>query len=96
MDTVVTYEHSVTELGHIQTRRITRIMDGGVELTKLYHRHVFCPGDDLSEADDRTKVLADTLWNAEFVAEYAEAVEDGIITEEERTGLWESIKNWFK
>lgn len=95
MEPKVTYDHSITELGHIQVRKITRIMEGDTEITRLYHRHVLKPGDDVSNEDDRTKVLAATLWDAEFVTEYTEAMEDGIITEEEKASLWDRLKGFF-
>ncbi len=43
---VISYDHSITELGHIQVRQITRIMEDGKELSNSYHRLVVNPGDD--------------------------------------------------
>ena len=58
----ISYDHSITESGHIQVRRITRIMEDGVEISKSYHRHVVSPGDDVSEEDEMTRKLAEALY----------------------------------
>jgi hypothetical protein len=50
---VVIDQMTVLEDGQIQVRKVTRTMEGGVELSKSYHRHVVSPGDDLTKEDKR-------------------------------------------
>ena len=73
----ITYDHSVTELGHIQVRQITRIMEDGKELSKAYHRHVLSPGDDTEGQDERSKKIAQTIWTPEVVAAYKAKIAEG-------------------
>jgi len=72
----VTYDHSITELGHIQVRRITRIMEDGVEISKQYHRHVVSPGDDYSNEDERTKKIAQVVHTAKVIKEYKDKMKE--------------------
>lgn len=97
MEKIISHDHSITELGQIQVRQITRIIDDdGTEIAKTFHRHVVCPGDDVSNEDERTQVMAAAMYAPDFLAKYHAAMEDDVVTQEERTGIWESIKNWFK
>lgn len=66
----VSYDHSVTELGHIQVRRITRIIEDGKEISKSYHRHVLSPGDNLEGQDERSVKIAQAIWTPEVVEAY--------------------------
>lgn len=68
------YDHSITELGHIQVRQIIRIMENGKEISKTYHRHVLSPGDDVNGQDERSKKIAQAIWTPEVVAAYKTAI----------------------
>ena len=68
----VSYDHQVLEDGQIQIRRITRIMEDGQELSKVYHRHCVDPISDLSQEDDRTKLITGVLYTPVFVSEFVE------------------------
>jgi len=72
----VTYDQSITELGHIQVRRITRIMEDGVEIGKQYHRHVVSPGDDFVNEDERTKKIAQVIHTAKVVKDYKDKIKE--------------------
>ncbi|TES88921.1 MAG: hypothetical protein E3J94_07100 [Desulfobacteraceae bacterium] len=72
----ISYDHTVTELGHIQVRQITRIMEDGKELSMSYHRHVISPGDDYSDQDERTQVLANAIHTPEVVKAYKAQITD--------------------
>jgi len=77
----ITYDHQITEEGAINVRRITRIMEDGIEISKNYHRHVVTPIDSVVGQDDMTRdlsVIAFTterkaLWQARKDAKDAEA-----------------------
>jgi hypothetical protein len=66
----ITYDHSITEDGHIQVRKITRILEDGVEISKAYHRHVVSPGEAYDNEDSRTQMLAQTIHTKEVVDTY--------------------------
>ena len=66
----ISYDHSITELGHVQVRQITRIMENGKEISKTYHRHVLSPGDDVNGQDERSKRVAQAIWTPEVVEAY--------------------------
>ena len=72
----VTFDHSITELGHIQVRRITRVMEDGVEIGKQYHRHVVSPGDDYVKEDERTKKIAGVVHTAKVIKEYKDKIKE--------------------
>lgn len=66
----VSYDHSITEFGHVQVRRITRIMEDGKEISKSYHRHVISPGESTEGQDERTIELAKAVHTPEVIAAY--------------------------
>ena len=66
----ITFDHSVTETGSIQVRRITRIMEDGKEISVTYHRHVVSPGNDYADQDERTRAIARVVHTPETVAAY--------------------------
>ena len=43
--------------GNIQVRRANLIIENGEEIAKTYHRHVLCPGDDLTGQDERVAAV---------------------------------------
>ncbi len=71
----ISYDHSITESGHIQVRKITRIMEDGKELSKSYHRHVVSPGDDTTGQDARTIKLAKAIHTKEVIVAYGASIE---------------------
>jgi len=60
----------VLELGHIQVRQITRIVEDGKELSASYHRWALDPGADLTGQDAKVVAIANAIWTAEVVAAY--------------------------
>lgn len=72
----IAYDHSITELRHIQVRQITRIMENGKELSKSYHRHVLSPGDDIKDQDERSQKIAKAIWTPEVVKAYKAMIKE--------------------
>ena len=72
----ITFDHSITELGHIQVRRITRVMEDGVEIGKQYHRHVVSPGDDFVNEDERTKKIAQVVHTTKVIKNYKDKIKE--------------------
>jgi hypothetical protein len=63
----------VIENGCVQVRTATKIMEDGNELSKSYHRHVVCPGDDYSQGDERVQAVCDAVHTPEVIAAYEAA-----------------------
>ena len=70
IEEIVSYDRTFDDLVRISVRRITRIFDEGVKVSKKYHRSWIMPGDDPSGADVMSKALAEKLHTPEVVAKY--------------------------
>ena len=64
----------VLELGQVQVRTATKVLEDGVVLSSSFHRHVLVPGDDLSGQDARVSAIATATWTAEVVTAYEEMI----------------------
>jgi len=61
LEEIITHDRVIDEDGKIAVRRITRIFDDGVEVSKKYHRSWVMPTDDPTKADVISKVVAQKL-----------------------------------
>ena len=66
------------ENNSIQVRTATIIMKNGAELTRAYHRHIVCPGDDITNQDPRVQAIANAIWTDEVIAAYMESQQENI------------------
>ena len=67
------YQVEVTENGHVQVRKATRVYKDGVEIAKTYHRHVLAPDtseETLNEQVDKVKAIAEAAWTKEIKDAY--------------------------
>ena len=64
----------VLELGQVQVRTATRVLEDGVALSSSFHRHVLAPGDDLTEQDAKVSAIATATWTPEVVTAYEEMI----------------------
>jgi len=64
----------VLELGQVQVRTATRVLEDDVALSSSFHRHVLVPGDDLSEQDAKVAAIATATWTPEVVTAYEEMI----------------------
>lgn len=64
----------VLELGQIQVREATRIIEDGKMISQTFHRYVLSPGDSLEGQDSRVVAIANTTWTPEVIAKYQETV----------------------
>jgi len=64
----------VLEMGQVQVRTATRVLEDGVALSSSFHRHVLAPGDDLSEQDAKVSAIVTATWTPEVVTAYEEMV----------------------
>jgi len=65
----------ILEMGEIQVREITRIMEDGKELSASYHRSSFNPLDDVSTQDAKVQAIANAVWTDEVKTAYRAMVE---------------------
>jgi len=74
----------VLELGQVQVRTATRVLEDGVALSSSFHRHVVVPsvktegswGDtDISGEDARVQAIATATWTAEVKTAYQEMID---------------------
>jgi len=70
----------VLEMGQVQVRTATRVLEDGVALSSSFHRHVLSPGDDLSGQDARVSAIATATWTDEVIAAY-QAAQDATLEE---------------
>ena len=69
----------VLEMGQVQVRTATKIMEDGTELNRSFHRHVVVPsvkngdtwGDtDISSEDARVQAICTATWTDEVKTAY--------------------------
>jgi hypothetical protein len=64
----------LVENNSIQVRTATIIEKDGLELTRTYHRHVVCPGDNIVNEDAKVQAIANAVWTEEVVLAYKELI----------------------
>ena len=74
----------VMEMGQVQVRTATRVLEDGVELSSSFHRHVVVPsvktgdtwGDtDISGEDARVQAIATATWTSAVKTAYQEMMD---------------------
>ena len=69
----------VLELGNVQVRTATRIMEDGTELSSSFHREVLVPSDkssgswadtDISGQDAKVQAICNAVWTSEVKTAY--------------------------
>ena len=74
----------VLEMGQVQVRTATRVLEDGTQLSQSYHRHVVEPstktGDtwadtDISGEDARVQAIATATWTSSVKTAYQEMVD---------------------
>jgi hypothetical protein len=69
----------LVETNHIQVRTATIIERDGNEISRLFHRHVLAPGDDVTLEDPKVQAIANAVWTEEVIAAY-QAAQANILT----------------
>ena len=71
----------VLEMGQVQVRTATRVLEDGTVLSSSFHRHVVVPSvktddswadTDISGEDARVQAVANATWTAEVKTAYQE------------------------
>mgnify|MGYP003638201533 FL=1 len=74
----------VLELGQVQVRTATRVLEDGVELSSSFHRHVVEPSTkasgswadtDISGEDARVQAIATATWTSSVKTAYQEMMD---------------------
>ena len=65
----------VNENGGVIFRQATRILEDGVELSKIYHRSSLTPGQDISGVPANVQAICNAAWTPEVIAAYQAAQE---------------------
>ena len=72
------------ELGQIQVRTVTRVLEDGVQIGQSYHRHSLVPSDkasgswadtDISGEDAEVQAIANAKWPAEVKTAWQDMVD---------------------
>jgi len=59
----------------IQCRRADIVLKDGVEIARGYHRTVYSPGQDISEAPQEVQDVAAALWTPELIEDYKDHID---------------------
>jgi len=70
VEEIISYDRVIDDDGKIAVRRITRIFDEGVEVSKKYHRSWIMPGDDSTGNDVISKAVAKKIHTPEVIKDY--------------------------
>jgi len=70
---VVVDKIEVVEVGIVQVRTATRIVEDGNVISQSYHRHTIAPGQDHSNEDARVQAICQATHTAEVIAAYQAA-----------------------
>ena len=74
----------VLEMGQVQVRTATRVMEDGTELSSSFHRHVIVPSTkdsgswadtDISGEDSRVQAIANATWTSAVKTAYQEMID---------------------
>ena len=74
----------VLEMGELQVRTATRVLEDGVQLSSSFHRHVVVPSTkasgswadtDISGEDSRVQAIANATWTAAVKTAYQNATD---------------------
>lgn len=69
----------VVENNSIQVRTATIIEKDGIEISRSYHRHVLCPGDNVSNENSKVQAIANAIWTEEAITAYQYAMQQNSI-----------------
>ena len=78
----------VLEMGQVQVRTATRVLEDGVELSSSFHRHVVVPSTkasgswadtDISGEDARVQAIATATWTSAVKTAYQEMMDANAI-----------------
>ena len=81
---IVVDKIQVLEMGQVQVRTATRVLEDGVQLSQSFHRHVLAPSvksgetwadTDISGEDASVQAQANAKWTAEVKTAYQDKMD---------------------
>lgn len=60
----------VTEIGVVQVRQATRIIENGVQISQSFHRWTITPGQDYSDQPDNVKAICEVVHTPSVIDAY--------------------------
>ena len=81
---IVVDKIEVIEMGEVQVRTSTRVLEDGVQIGQSYHRHVINPSDkssgswadtDISGEDARVQSICNATWTAEVKTAFQDMID---------------------
>ena len=72
--TTVVDKIEVLEMGQVQVRTATRVLEDGEVLSSSFSRHVLTPGADTSNEDAKVVAIANATWTADVVTAYNDMI----------------------
>jgi hypothetical protein len=81
---IVVDKIEVMEMGQVQVRTATRVLEDGVQLSSSYNRHVVDPSrnnddgwvdTDISGEDARVQAICNATWTAEVKTAYQDMID---------------------
>ena len=73
---VVVDKIEVVEVGVVQVRTATRIVEDGKVISTSYHRHTIAPGQDYSNECDKVKAICAATHTTDVVSAYQAMIEE--------------------
>jgi hypothetical protein len=67
---IVVDKIEVLEMGLLQVRTATRVLEDGSEISSSYHRGTLEPGQDLTGQDPKVVAIANATWTPEVISAY--------------------------
>jgi len=81
---IVVDKIEVLEMGNVQVRTATKVLENGEVLSRSFHRHVLSPcfkdngswhDTDISGQDARVQAIANATWTAEVKTAYQDLMD---------------------
>jgi hypothetical protein len=69
----------LVENNSIQVRTATIIEKDGIEISRSYHRHIVCPGDNIENENTKVQAIANAIWTEEVITAYQYAMQQNSI-----------------
>jgi hypothetical protein len=66
----------VVEIGIVQVRMATRIIEDGAELSRTFHRYTIAPGQDYANQPERVRAVCEVVHTPEVIAAYQELMNE--------------------
>ncbi len=75
----ITGKIEILEDGQVQLREDTIILRDNTEISRLYHRRVLEPGQDITNEDIRLKSVCGIIWTAQVIDDFKKKRESLLI-----------------